>query len=73
MELLTFGIADFSLSEIKDDITVTCVGERYTQGFTELFSLFIENAIKVFGYKLVEKDTSRGIIRLKLKKVGFHG
>lgn len=69
MELLTFGIADFSLSEIKGDIIVTCVGERYTQGFTELFSLFIENAIKVFGYNLIEKDTSRGIIRLKLKKV----
>jgi ribosomal protein L18 len=70
MELLTFGISDFSLNKIKDDIVVSCLGERYTPGFTELFSLFIENAIKVFGYNLTEKDTSRGIIRIKLKKGG---
>ncbi|MFP3952445.1 MAG: hypothetical protein ACLFVP_09945 [Candidatus Bathyarchaeia archaeon] len=67
MELLTFGISEFILEKEEDDIAISCIGERYTEGYTELFSLFIENALEIMGYDLVEKDTSKGIIRLKLK------
>jgi hypothetical protein len=69
LDLLTYGISDLSIEKGKgNDIQLSCIGERYTPGYTELFSTFIENAFKVFGYHLNGKETSKGIIRLKFRK-----
>jgi hypothetical protein len=69
MELLTFGISEFTIDRGRNSISLSCIGERYTLGYTKLFSLFIENAFKVFGYNTASKETSKGIIRLKFDRV----
>lgn len=69
MGLLTFGASGFSLERQKDDhIAVTCVSERFTEGFTEVFSLFIEGVLEVLGYEVSDREVSKGIIKLKLSK-----
>ena len=69
MELLTFGTSDFAVEKEKNDsVSISCVGERFTQGFTELFSLFIEGVFEALGYKQVSREVSKGIIRLSFEK-----
>lgn len=69
MELLTFGTSDFSVEKEKSNfVSVSCVGERFTQGFTDLFSLFIEGVFEALGYKQVSREVSKGIIRLRFEK-----
>jgi len=69
MGLLTFGASGFSLEKQKDDrLAVTCVSERFTEGFTEVFSLFIEGVLEVLGYEVSDREVSKGIIKLKLSK-----
>jgi hypothetical protein len=51
-----------------DELTVSCINEHYTRGFTDVFATFIEAAFNVLGYHTVENEASRGIIRLKLVK-----
>jgi hypothetical protein len=51
-----------------DELTVSCINERYTRGYTEVFATFIEAAFQVLGYSTVENEASRGIIRIRLAR-----
>jgi len=69
MELLTLGTSEFSIEKTRNGkLSASCVGERFTTGFTEVFSLFIEGVFQVFGYDLADKENSKGIIRLIFEK-----
>ena len=68
MELFTFGKSEFSVEEEKSNVSVACVGERFTPGFTEMLSLFIEGVFEAFGYGQVEKEVSKGIIHLRFER-----
>jgi len=68
MTLLTLGNPVFNIERGKKDIiTVSCVGEGFTPGFTSVLSLFIEGVFETFGMKLDDKENSKGIIRLRFK------
>jgi hypothetical protein len=68
MTLLTLGNPVFNIErEKKDIVTVSCVGEGFTHGFTSVLSLFIEGVFETFGMKLDDKENSKGIIRLRFK------
>jgi hypothetical protein len=65
---LTHG-SQFSIEKGKnDELTVSCINEKYTRGYTEVFAIFIESAFNVLGYKTTENEASRGIIRIRLVK-----
>jgi len=69
MELLTFGASEFAIDEGRGGgISISCVGERFTPGFTDLFSLFIEGIFEALGYRTTAKEVSKGIIRLRIDK-----
>ena len=69
MELLTFGTSEFSLEEDRGgEVSIACVSERFTPGFTDVLSLLIEGAFEAFGYKRVAKEVSKGIIRLRFER-----
>jgi hypothetical protein len=69
LELLSFGTSEFRLEKGRnEEISITCIGEKFTKGFTEVYAIFIEAAFSVLGYKLEGKELSRGIIKLKLEK-----
>jgi hypothetical protein len=69
MQLLTLGTSEFSIEKTRNGkLSVSCVGEKFTSGFTEVFSLFIEGVFQTLGYNLFLKENSKGIIRLAFEK-----
>jgi len=68
LELFTVGGCEYSL-EIRDRNLVFCfIGERLSPGYVELFSVFVEELLAVFGYELRGREVGRGIIRLELSR-----
>jgi hypothetical protein len=43
---------------------VSCVGELYTNGFTEMQGLFIKGVMETIGWEYIETENSKGVIRL---------
>jgi hypothetical protein len=59
---------NFELTGKKVSISVT--SPRFTEGYTFLFASFLVGAMETFGYKSVNKEISRGIIRLDVVRNG---
>lgn len=69
MGLLNLGNSVFNIERGKGGaVSVSCVGERFTPGFTDVYSLFMEGVFEAFGMGLVDKENSDGIIRLRFEK-----
>ena len=68
LELFTLGTSEYTLENSNRDLTFSFIGEKLTPGYIELFSIFIEELLTVFGYKLNGKEINRGIIKLEMKK-----
>jgi len=65
---LTQG-SQFSVERGKgEELTVNCVSERFTAGYTLAFSAFIKSAMQVLSFKVLENEGSRGIIKIKFAK-----
>jgi hypothetical protein len=68
LNYLTRG-SQFTMERGKgDELTVSCISERYSRGYTEAFAAFITSAFNVLGYKVLENEAHQGIIRLRLSK-----
>jgi RimJ/RimL family protein N-acetyltransferase len=68
LAFMTHG-GEFKLDKNKgEELIISCINDRYTQGYTEAFSGFMEMAFQVLGYKSLEREASRGIIKLRLTK-----
>jgi hypothetical protein len=71
MSLLTLGNPVSSIEKMRDGkLSVSCVGELYTEGYTEMYSLFIQGVMETLGWEQVETMNSEGIIRLTFEKTG---
>lgn len=69
MGLLTLGNSVFKIEKGRgNSVSVSCVGEGFTPGFTEVYSLFMEGIFEALGMELVNKENSDGIIRLRFQK-----
>ncbi len=68
LAFLTHGSQFNAENGKRDELTVSCINERYTKGYTEVFATFIEAAFQVLGYKTLENEASRGIIKIRLAK-----
>jgi len=65
MELLSLGNPVTSIEKQNGGrLVVSCVGELYTDGFTEMHGLFIRGVLETFGWEHVETENSKGMIRL---------
>jgi hypothetical protein len=65
MELLTLGNPVFIVERQNGGkLSVSCVGEQFTDGSTQMYDLFIQGAFETFGWELVKRDNSKGIVRL---------
>jgi hypothetical protein len=65
MDLLTFGGAVFNYEKMNGgQLSITCVGELFTDGYSQVQSLFIEGVLEALGWKQIQKETPKGIIRL---------
>jgi hypothetical protein len=61
----TWNIPELELSKEADTVSVRIVSPRFTEAYTFLFESFLEGALETFGYKIDDKEISRGIIRLE--------
>ena len=68
LTFMTHGSQFTAESGKRDELIVSCINEHYTRGYTEVFATFIEAAFQVLGYKTLENEASRGIIKLRLAK-----
>ena len=69
MSLLNLGNSVFTIERGKgNNVSVSCVSERFTPGFTEVYSLFMEGVFEALGMELVNKENLDGIIRLRFQK-----
>jgi hypothetical protein len=68
LRFLTYGSQFTAEKSRGDELTVSCINERYTRGYTKVFATFIEAAFHVLGYKTIENEASHGIIRIRLVK-----
>lgn len=71
MELLAFGPPEYEVREGRGgQVSVSLIGERLTQGYLSLLSLFIEGIFENFGYKVNKKEVSRGLLKMGFEKAG---
>jgi phage gp36-like protein len=68
MELFCVGDAEYSLEQNSRDITLSFIGEKLTPGYTELFSVLLEELMKVLGYKLKDRELRKGMVKLQLTR-----
>ena len=65
MELLSLGNPVTSIEKQNGGrLVVSCVGELYTDGFTEMHGLFIRGVMEIFGWEHVKTENGKGMIRL---------
>jgi hypothetical protein len=65
MQLLSLGNPVTSIEKQNGGrLVVSCVGEFYTDGFTEMHGLFIRGVLETFGWEHVETENGKGMIRL---------
>ena len=68
LELFTLGTSEYNFENSNRDLTFSFIGEKLTPGYIELFSIFIEELLSVFGFKLKDKEINRGIIKLEMRR-----
>ncbi len=68
LQLFTLGGCDYTLEVGRDELSFSYLGEKLTQGYVELFSLFVEELLSELGYRLKAKDINRGIIKMELSR-----
>ena len=68
LRFLTYGSQFTAEKGRGDELTVSCINERYTRGYTQVFASFIKAAYEVLGYRVKDNESSRGIIKIKLVK-----
>jgi hypothetical protein len=68
IEQLLYRIVDVAYESDKEKFTFSFIGEKLTPGYIELYCIFIEELLTVLGYKLLEKEINRGIIKLEMRR-----
>lgn len=68
LELFTLGTSEYTFEYNNRSLSFSFLGEKLTPGYIEVFCIFIEELLIVFGYKVKEKELNRGIIKLEMTR-----
>ena len=68
MELFCMGSAEYSLEQNGRGLSLSFIGEKLTPGYTELFSLMVEEILLVLGYKVKDRELRKGMAKLQLAR-----
>lgn len=68
LDLFTLGTSEYNLENNNRNLKFSFIGEKLTPGYIELYSIFIEELLNVLGYKLLDKEINRGIIKLEMRR-----
>jgi len=67
-DMSIWDVSELNIIDNGDDVLVRCISPRFPLSYTKLFSFFLEGAFNVFGYECIERDVSKGVIRLSFKR-----
>lgn len=65
---LMWEVSEFNITKNDSDVTLRCICAKFSPAYTELFTAFLEGTLNALGYECVEKETSKGIIRLIFRR-----
>ena len=65
LEAFVWNVSEFTVETVKGKVYVRLVSPRFTEAYTYLFRAFIGGALDAFGYRVVEEEVGRGIMRLE--------
>ena len=68
MELFCVGSTEYSLEQNGRGLNLSFIGEKLTPGYTELFSLMLEEILLVLGYKVKDRELRKGMAKLHLTR-----
>jgi len=68
LELFTLGNTEYSLDQTPKKLSLSFIGERLSPGYTELFSVLMEEILLVLGFKLNGKEIRKGILRMEFRR-----
>jgi hypothetical protein len=69
LEAFTWNVSEIDVEEIDDEVSIRIISPKFSESYTSLFSSFLESALITFGFSGIEKEVTRGTIRMK----GYRG
>jgi hypothetical protein len=66
---LMWSASEFSMEVNNGWGEVRCISADFPLSYAELLSAFIEGALEALGYERTERDVSKGLIRIRFKKL----
>jgi hypothetical protein len=69
----TWNAPEFELEQTDNKMFVKITSPRFTEAYTFLFASFLIGALENFGYSIINKEISRGIIRLDAMRTVDNG
>lgn len=61
----TWNVSELTIEKLERKLSINILGPRLPEPYVALLASFIEGALKAFSYDVVEKETSRGILRIE--------
>jgi len=68
LELFCLGNTEYSLEQTPRRLMLSFIGERLSPGYTELFSVLMEEILLVLGYKMNGKEIRRGMLKMEFRR-----
>lgn len=65
LKAYNWNISEFSIEKIGGKLYVHMISPKFKESFTRLFKAFVDGALEGFGYKVIDEEVGRGIIRLE--------
>jgi hypothetical protein len=65
LKAFTWNVSEIDIEEMKDEVSIRIISPKFSESYTNLFASFLESALVAFGFSKVEKEITRGTIRMK--------
>jgi len=65
---IVWDLSEFEITSEDGALIVRCISPKFSPSYSDLFSKFLEGALKVFGYELTGGDVLKGVINLRFKE-----
>jgi len=65
LKAYTWNVSELTIEKNENIVSIRVINPRFPESYTVLYSAFLEGALGTFGYKILSKEVSTGIIMLK--------
>ncbi|MEO3994083.1 MAG: hypothetical protein QN229_07260 [Desulfurococcaceae archaeon TW002] len=74
-KLLTWEALELTIKKSSKELYVRLANPKAPESYSVFLTAFLEGVLKVFGYKIISKETSRGFIKLEavMGEASTHG